>query len=426
MSAERVAEVSLVWNGATRVDVRQLRAGASLFAGGAAGTLPVAHGIASGDRFELVHHGVDGVDVGVPRGVRLWDLHRSAELTGGEVVESPVPGRRHRVGDGERVRLEFGKVAVDVAGRAAAVRAARPWWERIDGDFAANVTIALLMLVTFQRAVAITDFETWLPADDLSVAYRTIGYVPPVVMKPKEPVFTPIAKVARPEVTETAAVAKPSKQATRDDKRRALRDVGLIGALQKLGKSASAVFGPGGPASDALARLGNTGPGPGAMASAGLDGVGSRTGPGGSPNGTPLSIGNLGRPGRRGIGCDGCSLAIGGGGKPETKFEPGKVVVRDGIDKEAVRRIIRRHMSEITSCYERALQQDPNVSGKVAMRFVIGPTGEVTETGATENTTSNADLEACMNGRIRTWMFPAPNGGGIAEVNYPFVLQVAH
>jgi hypothetical protein len=33
----------------------------------------------------------------------------------------------------------------------------------------------------------------------------------------------------------------------------------------------------------------------------------------------------------------------------------------------------------------------------------------------------NAELESCVAGRVRTWQFPKPKGGGVVIVTYPFI-----
>ena len=38
---------------------------------------------------------------------------------------------------------------------------------------------------------------------------------------------------------------------------------------------------------------------------------------------------------------------------------------------------------------------------------------------------NNAELETCVAGRVRTWVFPKPKGGGVVVVTYPFIFQQA-
>ena len=43
----------------------------------------------------------------------------------------------------------------------------------------------------------------------------------------------------------------------------------------------------------------------------------------------------------------------------------------------------------------------------------------------TLSTVNNSELDACIAGRIRTWLFPKPKGGGQVVVTYPFIFHQA-
>jgi hypothetical protein len=40
-----------------------------------------------------------------------------------------------------------------------------------------------------------------------------------------------------------------------------------------------------------------------------------------------------------------------------------------------------------------------------------------------ESTLKNDAVEQCIIDRIKTWKFPAPAGGGVVTVNYPFIFK---
>jgi hypothetical protein len=42
-----------------------------------------------------------------------------------------------------------------------------------------------------------------------------------------------------------------------------------------------------------------------------------------------------------------------------------------------------------------------------------------------QSTANNNELETCVAGRVRTWMFPKPKGGGVVQVTYPFIFKAA-
>ena len=97
-----------------------------------------------------------------------------------------------------------------------------------------------------------------------------------------------------------------------------------------------------------------------------------------------------------------------------------------GLSKEVIGEVIRRHWNEIKYCYEKVLQKDPNLQGKVAVNFVIDGSGSVAEAMATEDSVgSSGAVSGCMTQRIRRWKFPEPKGGGQVIVTYPWVFRAA-
>ena len=91
------------------------------------------------------------------------------------------------------------------------------------------------------------------------------------------------------------------------------------------------------------------------------------------------------------------------------------------LDKELIRQVIKRNINQIRYCYESQLTRNPKLSGKVSVKFVISASGSVAQSQVAQATTINAELETCVAGRVRTWVFPKPKGGGVVIVTYPFV-----
>ncbi|MDP6945769.1 MAG: AgmX/PglI C-terminal domain-containing protein, partial [Myxococcota bacterium] len=92
-----------------------------------------------------------------------------------------------------------------------------------------------------------------------------------------------------------------------------------------------------------------------------------------------------------GVALGGLDSALGGvkgaskGGKGGEKSVKLKVGARLGgavgvgtIDKAKVKSVFRRRRGAIKHCYERALKSNPNLKGKVTIRFSIGSVGRVT------------------------------------------------
>lgn len=199
---------------------------------------------------------------------------------------------------------------------------------------------------------------------------------------------------------------------------------GQTGALASIFGRDSAL---GRDANDALGGLVGTEVGD-AYGAGGFGLVGAGQGGGGTGEGT-IGLGNLGTIGRG-------SGAPGGGmygskagqlkgrkaGAPEVV--PGTAEVRGSLDKELIRRIIRRHINEVKFCYEKELTRMPNLEGRVMIQFTISPTGAVAASFVQSSTMNNPTVEQCIAAAVRRWEFPKPQGG-IVIVTYPFVLKAA-
>jgi TonB family protein len=156
----------------------------------------------------------------------------------------------------------------------------------------------------------------------------------------------------------------------------------------------------------------------------GLGLVGTGAGGGGTGEGT-IGLGNLGTIGKGGGGGSGSGYGRGAGGlggrrarAPEVL--PGQANVRGSLDKEIIRRIIRRHINEVKYCYEQELTRKPELGGRVAVQFTIAANGQVVASVLQNSTMGNTRVESCVVQAVRRWEFPKPLGGGIVIVTYPF------
>jgi len=156
----------------------------------------------------------------------------------------------------------------------------------------------------------------------------------------------------------------------------------------------------------------------------GLGLVGTGTGGGGTGEGT-IGLGNFGTIGKGGGGGNGSGYGRGAGGLGGRRARapdviPGQANVRGSLDKEIIRRIIRRHINEVKYCYETELTKKPDLSGRVSVQFTIAATGQVIASVLQSSTMSNIRVENCVVQAVRRWEFPKPMGGGIVIVSYPF------
>ena len=161
----------------------------------------------------------------------------------------------------------------------------------------------------------------------------------------------------------------------------------------------------------------------------GLGLVGTGRGGGGTGEGT-IGLGSLGTIGKGGGGGSGSGYGRGAGGLRGRRAKAPRVLagqaqVRGSLDKEIIRRIIRRHLNQIRYCYQSQLQADENLGGRIVVQFTIAPTGQVVVSKIQSSTVKNKNVESCIAQTVRRMLFPKPKGGGIVIVSYPFVLRSA-
>ncbi|MGC3980713.1 MAG: AgmX/PglI C-terminal domain-containing protein [Steroidobacteraceae bacterium] len=77
---------------------------------------------------------------------------------------------------------------------------------------------------------------------------------------------------------------------------------------------------------------------------------------------------------------------------------------RDGSD---VAQVMDSNKSAIFALYTRALRDTPDLQGKVVLKMVIAPTGEVTSCEVVSSELNNPDLERKLVARIKLIRFPA-------------------
>jgi hypothetical protein len=89
---------------------------------------------------------------------------------------------------------------------------------------------------------------------------------------------------------------------------------------------------------------------------------------------------------------------------------------------EMIQLVVRTHFDALRRCYEAALMRDPNVQGRVAIKFVIDPSGATTRVSDAGSDLPDAKVIACVADRFRELRF-APPHGGIVTVVYPLIFN---
>ncbi len=85
-----------------------------------------------------------------------------------------------------------------------------------------------------------------------------------------------------------------------------------------------------------------------------------------------------------------------------------------------IRAYIRRKMGAIKACYQKGLQQNPALAGKVQVRFLIQPSGAILGAKVHQTSLHDTAVEGCILANVASWTFPAAVGGGSTRVFYPF------
>lgn len=223
----------------------------------------------------------------------------------------------------------------------------------------------------------------------------------------KRPEAEDPAKVAARKAARAAAVARSVQQ------KGILRVLGALGPGTGRGAVAD-VFGKGGGFGDVAQALSGAG---GVAVATEPGGVGARKGGG---QGGAASIGDLGTSG-------GGKVAL--GAKSDVRVT-GTVGVEEAdvdspdVDQARLGGFVRARMSAIKACYENQLKRNPNLRGKIRIRFTILETGGLADVTAVENSLGSAEVVSCIVGTMRSWRTPFRPTGTV-QVEYPFVFSAS-
>jgi len=149
----------------------------------------------------------------------------------------------------------------------------------------------------------------------------------------------------------------------------------------------------------------------------GLRGTGS--GGGGEGFGRVHGLGDVDTGGGKGTGAK-------VGTKKKKEVQPqmnrGTPEIGDFCDKNDIRRVVQSKSNAIQYCYERQLQTNPKLQGKIIAQWKVGLQGQVKSTSVTSSTMNNKKVENCILRVVKRMRFEKPDGG-ICVINYPFVFS---
>lgn len=102
-------------------------------------------------------------------------------------------------------------------------------------------------------------------------------------------------------------------------------------------------------------------------------------------------------------------------------MRPGVTTVSGRLPSEVIQRVVRQNYGRFRQCYEMGLRTNPNLTGRVTARFVIGRDGAVTNVSNGGGDLPDSTVTSCVISAFYGLSFPSPDNG-IVTVTYPIML----
>jgi hypothetical protein len=156
----------------------------------------------------------------------------------------------------------------------------------------------------------------------------------------------------------------------------------------------------------------------------GLSGIGE----GGGGRGEGIGLGSIGTFGHgagtgTGQGFGSGHGRLGGSHKTRSpKVRMGATSVSGRLPPEVIQRIVRQNYGRFRMCYEQGLARNPNLEGRVSVRFVIGRDGSVSNVANGGSDLPDSGVVQCVVRAYYGLSFPQPEGG-IVTVVYPIMFS---
>jgi hypothetical protein len=353
---------------------------------------------------------------------------------GAKGVRTDGEAREIDVSSGDWGVLQLGNLGLffQFVSRIAAVPAA-PLMKRVDWGFAATLLLALLLHLSFLLAARLL-FEGNMHLSEFGMPDRFIKYI---VEKPDEIPEPEKEDFGKKEDVGKKAGGKEGKFGKKDAKVKQSkvpkRDGELVKKIQDLGihKALGSNLLGTGPLKDifgdrtgfdtqmAVAMSGHgdqlvIGQGSGGM---GLRGTGS--GGGGSGFGRVWGMGKIDTGGGRGVRAN-----LGGKSRRKVKasVSRGKPQATGFCSTADIQRVVGARAAGIKFCYEKELQRNPSLAGKIIVNWLIKTDGRVGKAHVVSSSMKSSKVENCILKQIRRWRFKKPEGG-MCSVNFPFVFK---
>lgn len=93
-----------------------------------------------------------------------------------------------------------------------------------------------------------------------------------------------------------------------------------------------------------------------------------------------------------------------------------------GLGADQVRRVVSAHVGALRACYEKELQRNPKLIGRVTLKWGVEPEGTVSAASIASSTLANPAVESCLVRQVRSWHFPAAQSPTVVNA-YPFLFN---
>ena len=100
----------------------------------------------------------------------------------------------------------------------------------------------------------------------------------------------------------------------------------------------------------------------------------------------------------------------------------GTTIASGRLPPEIIQRVVRQNFGRFKGCYESGLRGNPNLGGRVAVRFIIGRNGSVSGAQNGGSDLPDSGVVSCVVRAFYGLSFPAPDSG-IVTVTYPILFS---
>ncbi|MBT3219538.1 MAG: energy transducer TonB [Proteobacteria bacterium] len=116
-------------------------------------------------------------------------------------------------------------------------------------------------------------------------------------------------------------------------------------------------------------------------------------------------------------------LGLGGIGLTPGYGTTSDVTIIGALNRSSVEQVVATRQEERRSCYAPLLQDNPDLSGKVEVEFMVSAEGTVARSSVKSSTINDEEVEDCLARDFETLTFPEPRGGGVVIVSYTIVVE---